>query len=295
MSDRLQVLLADVFTDRAYAGNPLAVCIDPPVLSPAQRQRLAGELNLSETIFLARRGDGGYDARIHTPATELPFAGHPTVGAALVLVAQGLVADPGEVVLHEGVGPVTVRIEAGVATLRTPVAPRAVDVADPDDVAACCGLELGDLHPALGPRGWTVGVPYTLVGVRDAGVLGRVAIDLARWRDTVGRSDAPDLYLVAPLDGLDGRRWQARMFGPSVGVAEDPATGSAAAAAAGYLAGHVGAQRLEDGWVIHQGIEMGRPSELAVRAVLRGSELVAVEVGGRAVLVGASMLSLPPG
>lgn len=290
---RIDYARYDVFTDRAYAGNPLAVAIEPPELDAGQMQRVAAELNLSETVFLRARPDGSWTTRIFTPATELPFAGHPTVGAALALVDAGLVA-AGSVVLQEGVGPVTVEVAGGVATLTTPASPVAVGTADPGDVAAAIGLELSDLHPELGPRGWSAGVPFTIVAVRDLDVLGRAEVDLVRWREAVAHSDAPDLYVVTPLDGVRGERWRARMFGPVVGVVEDPATGSAAAATCGYLAGHAGEARLDAGWVIEQGVEMGRPSEIRVQAVRRGAELVAVRVGGRAVKVGAGELVVPP-
>lgn len=291
-SDRLTVAHYDVFTDRPYAGNPLAVAIDPPALRDDQMQRIAAELNLSETVFVQPRRDGSWRARIFTPAKELPFAGHPTVGAALALADAGLAR--GSVVLHEGVGPVEVVLEDGLATLTTPGPPAVVDVADPGDVVAAIGLDLEDLHPDLGPRGWSTGVAYTMVGLRDLEALGRAELDLAAWRDGVGRTAAPDLYLLVPVDGVRGRRWRARMFGPVIGVPEDAATGSAAAAACGYLAGVAGQQRLDEGWTIEQGVEMGRPSEIRVDGVRRGAELVAVRVGGRAVCIGSAELLVPP-
>lgn len=291
-TDRIALARYDVFTDRPYAGNPLAVAIDPPELDAGQMQRIAGELNLSETVFLRPRQDGSWTARIFTPAMELPFAGHPTVGAALALADAGLV-EGGAVVLHEGVGPVAVEVDDGVATLTTPRPPAPVEAADPGEVVAALGLELTDLHPELGPRGWSAGVPYTMVAVRDLDVLARAEVDLVRWRETVANSDAPDLYVLAPLDGVRGERWRARMFGPVIGIVEDPATGAAAAAACGYLAGHAGEVRLEAGWTIEQGVEMGRPSEIRVQAVPRGAELVAVRVGGRAVCVGGGELLVP--
>jgi trans-2,3-dihydro-3-hydroxyanthranilate isomerase len=289
--ETLRLLHYDVFTDRPFAGNPLAVVLDPPALPTDAMQAVAQELNLSETVFLRARRDRGWDARIFTPATELPFAGHPTIGAAVALADAGLAAD--EVVLHEGIGPVPVRLHAGVATLTTPGPPQPVDVADPGDVAGCLGLTLADLHPDLGPRGWTAGVPFTFVAVRDVDVLGRVRVDLRQWEDAVRWSDAPDVYVLARVDGVRGERWRARMFGPALGMVEDPATGSAAAASAGYLAGVVGEHRLAEGWTIEQGVEMGRPSEIRVQPVRRSGELVAVRVGGQAVRIGEGTLLVP--
>lgn len=284
--------LWDVFTDVAFAGNPLAVAIDPPRLDDEQMQRMAGELNLSETVFLWPGADG-VETRIFTPGSELPFAGHPTIGAALALAAAGL-AD-GSVTLLEVVGPVVVDLDDGHATLTTPGPPTAVDVADPDDVVRCLGLSMEDLHGTLGPRAWSAGNPFTIVTLRDVETLGRCRVDAAWWEDTVAHSDAPELFVLAPVDPgqrVDARDWRARMFAPGLGIAEDPATGSAAAAACGYLAGHASAARLEEGWVIEQGVEMGRPSTIHVGAVLRGSELVGATVGGRAVRVGRGELDL---
>ena len=280
-------LLYDVFTDVPYAGNPLAVVIDPPELSTEDCAAIARELNLSETVFCTPGADGVV-TRIFTPGSELPFAGHPTVGAALALHEAGLAGD--RVTLLEGVGPVEVGIDDGLATLTTPVPPGAVDVADPEDLARSLGLGLDDLHPSLGPRGWSAGVAFAIVAVRDVATLGRCTVDLAWWRDTVEHRGADQLFVLAPEEGIGGRRWRARMFAPGFGIPEDPATGSAAAAACGYLAGHVGPDRLDEGWLFTQGVEMGRPSEIHAGAVVRDGELVAATVGGRAVRVGRGEL-----
>lgn len=294
MPASIDLLLYDVFTDTPFTGNPLAVAIDPQPLSDDQHQRIAAELNLSETVFVRRRPDGaGWDTRIFTPTSELPFAGHPTVGATIALVDAGLAGD--EVVLHEGVGPVTVTLVDGVATLTTPAPPSPVDPADPDDVAAVLGLSVAELHPDLGPRGWSAGVPFTILGVRDVDTLGRVGVDLVRWRETLALTSAPDLYVLAPTEGVDGQRWRARMFAPGMGIPEDPATGAAAAATCGFLAGRVGPARVRDGWTIEQGVEMRRPSRIHLGAVVVGGELRAATVGGRAVRVGSGELVAPPG
>ena len=291
MTDDLRVLRYDVFTDRPYAGNPLAVVLEPPTMDEAAMQVVAAEMNLSETVFLRRASDG-WDTRIFTPTTEMRFAGHPTVGAALALAEEGLAE--GHVVLHEPVGPVRVELVDGLATLTTPGAPVPVESADPADVMSCLGLELADLHPELGPRGWSAGVPFTMVALRDLQALARAAVDPTVWRETVGLGAAPDFYLLVPLDGVRGERWRARMFGPSIGIDEDPATGSAAAASCAYLAAVGGEDRLEAGWSIEQGVEMGRPSEIRIAGVRRDAELVAVRVSGQAVRIGDGRMVPPP-
>lgn len=289
----VEYLLYDVFTDTPFTGNPLAIAIDPPALTDVQMQTMAKELGLSETVFLTTGGADGVGTRIFTPGSELPFAGHPTIGAALALADGGL-ADR-SVTLLEGVGPIDVVLDNGFATLTTAGPPCSVDVADPGDVIRSLGLELSDLHPTLGVSGWSAGVPITIVTVRDVATLGRCAVDLGWWKDTMAFSDAPEFYVLAPADPaqrVDSARWRARMFAPGLGIGEDPATGSAAASACGYLAGHASSERLAEGWVIEQGVEMGRPSEIHVGAVLEGNELVAATVGGRAVRVGRGELVL---
>ena len=287
--------LLDVFTDRPFAGNSLAVCVDPPELTTAQMQTIARELNLSETVFVrAPDGDGRWPTRIFTPTSELPFAGHPTIGTAVLLASLGLADD--RVVLAEPVGDVQVTLEerdgGRFATLRTAMAPTYAEAPDRDLVARALSLEPADLHSHLAAGIWSCGVPFAVVPVRDADVLARTRLDHGSWSAHLEHTDAAALFPIAPLDD-DLHRWRARMYAPSLGVPEDPATGAAAAAAAGLLAG---SRQLRKGplrWVIEQGVEMGRPSELHVALDHDGSEAAAVLVGGHAVVVGEGALEVP--
>jgi trans-2,3-dihydro-3-hydroxyanthranilate isomerase len=324
---RARYHLLDVFTDRPFAGNPLAVFVDPPELATAQLQAVARELNLSETVFV--RAPGGADAgaavagaavatdravtasadtavatqadtaawptRIFTPTTELPFAGHPTLGTVVLLAELGLVAD--RVVLAEPVGDVEVTVERRPggcgATLRTAVAPTFADAPDRDLLARALSIEPADLHTHLAAGVWSCGVPFCVLPLRDATALARTHLDAAVWADHLEHTDAAALFPLAPLDD-DLHRWRARMYGPSFGIAEDPATGAAAAASAGLLAA---SRQLRHGpmrWVLEQGVEMGRPSELRVALDHDGGEASAVLVGGDAVVVGEGELDLPP-
>lgn len=294
---RARYHLLDVFTDRPFAGNPLAVFVDPPELTTAQMQAIAAELNLSETVFVRPPTDGDtWPTRIFTPGTELPFAGHPTVGTAVLLAELGRASD--RVVLQEPVGPVEVAIEprpgGWSATLRTAVAPTFADAPDRDLLARALGLAPADLHRDLAAGLWSCGVPFCVVPLADAGALARTHLDNAVWAEHLEHTDAAQLFPIAPLDdALD--RWRARMYAPGLGIAEDPATGSAAAAAAGLLAA---SRQLRKGplrWVIEQGVEMGRPSELRVALDHDGAEASAVLVGGDAVVVGEGTLEVPPG
>jgi trans-2,3-dihydro-3-hydroxyanthranilate isomerase len=289
--------LLDVFTDRPFSGNPLAVFVDPPELTTEQMLVIARELNLSETVFVRPPSDGpAWPTRIFTPATELPFAGHPTIGTAVLLAELGLAA--GQVVLAEPVGDVAVTIEGHdgghSATLRTAVAPSYAEAPDRDLLARALSIDPVDLHSHLAAGIWSCGVPFCVIPLRDAAALARTQLDAAVWAGHLEHTDAASLFPMAPLDD-DLGRWRARMYAPAMGIAEDPATGSAAAASAGLLAA---SRQLRKGplrWVIEQGIEMGRPSELRVALDHDGTgEASAVLVGGDAVVVGQGEIELPP-
>jgi trans-2,3-dihydro-3-hydroxyanthranilate isomerase len=288
--------LLDVFTDTAYTGNPLAVFVDAPPLTTAQMQAIAGELNLSETVFTCSpaTAGGAWLTRIFTPSTELPFAGHPTVGTAVLLMALGLL-DSESVVLDEGIGdvPVVLAKTGNVwgGTLTTATLPEPVDVARPEHLADALGLAPDDLHRSLPTAGWSCGVPVAVVPVGDLDALARCRVDSGAFEAHVADTTANQLYAVTPVDG-DLARWRVRMFAPAFGITEDPATGSAAAAFGGYLAAleHAGSI---DRFELTQGVEMGRRSRIDL-AIERASGAVrAVRVGGQAIVVGSGTLAAP--
>ena len=290
---------ADVFTDRRFGGNPLAVVSDARGLHDADMQRVAREFNLSETAFVLPPADPAHTrrVRIFTPGRELPFAGHPTVGTAWVLASIGAVALEGErtdIVFEEGVGPVPVSIFAAggrplsatlsVARLpeRGPPAPPAAALAE---VLSLAPDELRVDGP--GASAWSCGVPFLFVPVRDRAVLARARIAMEAWQRHVSGYWAGEIFVFVMNGGggADAPALSARMFVPGLGIAEDPATGGAAAALAGYLcqdaAGASGTRR----WVVEQGVDMGRPSRLEVEADLADGEIRSVRVGGRCVMV----------
>lgn len=294
-------LLLDVFTQTQFEGNPLAVVIDPPTLTDGQMANIAREFNLSETIFLGGVGGGRWTTRIFTPAHELPFAGHPTVGGAIALALTGR-AQPSPdltaptVVLVEGAGDVPVGIVptgAGLhATFQAPRSPSLdapIDRAQAAAVLNAVGLEPSDALTALEPGVWNAGVPITVVPLASVDALGRVAVDTSKLAELVAAGLPPEIYLLAP-DSSRSERWRARMFAPGIGIAEDPATGAAAVAAAGLLA--TVAVDGEARWLIEQGVEMGRRSRLDLSATVRSGVAQTARLGGSAVLVGEGTLRL---
>lgn len=296
---RRRYRVLDVFTDTAYCGNPLAVLPEAEGLSNTQMQQIAREFNLSETAFVrpARNRGETHRLRIFTPARELPFAGHPTVGAALALALEGWTGE--EFVFGEGIGPVRVslRQQKGLqsAWLWATMLPEQGPEPPPADaLAAVVSLRSTDLLAgSWGPASLSAGVPFLVVPVRDTDTLARAELDLQRWREILQGHWADQLYLVAPLDGPQGTRYRARMFAPAMGVLEDPATGAAAAAFPGWLAPRLGAR---DGVLtvqIEQGIEMGRPSTLQVEVELSAGDITAVRVGGTAVPIAEGTIHVP--
>jgi trans-2,3-dihydro-3-hydroxyanthranilate isomerase len=293
----LRYHILDVFTDRPLAGNPLAVFPDGQGIGDAEMQAIARELNLSETVFVLPPTLPGAarKVRIFTPAFEMPFAGHPTVGTGALLAVLGVVPREGSFVLEENVGPVPVTVRPAGALIHarlTVERPVEVRGGPSSDVAArILGLDPADMG-ARAPAGASAGFPFLVVTLREAAGLGRIRIDTALWQDTLGGAWARDLFVIAPAKepGVDLR---ARMFAPELGVAEDPATGSACAALAGLL----GMEATGDGvhrWVVLQGVEMGRPSRLELEADRAGGRVARVHVGGTSVLVGSGALNIAP-
>ena len=301
MSRRYRFITADVFTERMFGGNQLAVFTDAAGLDTQTMQAIAREMNLSETVYVfpPETARGTRRLRIFTPGTELPFAGHPTVGAAFVLSAIGEIASDGElarIVFEEGVGPVkvVVRSEAGrpvFAQLSAAKLPEFGPPAPPGElIASVLSLTADEVESgAHAPRACSCGVPFLFVTVRNLAALARARVDIQLWERHVADYWAPEFYVIAkPTSAADIR---ARMFAPSMGIGEDPATGSAAAALAGYLA----PQQAADGvlrWTIQQGVEMGRPSTIFLEADIRSGAITAVRVGGASVLVTEGQLTL---
>lgn len=294
-------VIADVFTETPFGGNPLAVFPEADGLSERAMRALAREFNLSETVFVLRPREPGRAARlrIFTPRTELPFAGHPTVGAAVVLAELGAIEPAGgaaSVVFEEGIGPVLVEIRrGGPATVARFVLEREVEIPQvrPAPEAAAAALSL----PAEAVRQtWfaSAGVPFCFVRLADAAAVDRAALDRAAWAAEFAAAWASSLYLFAG-DPEPGARLYARMFAPAHGIEEDPATGSASAALAGSLAARRPEPEGRFAWRIVQGVAMGRPSAIEAAADKRGGRVVRLAVGGAAVVLGEGRLRLPDG
>lgn len=286
---QLEYFTVDVFTDRIFSGNQLAVVPKAEGLDAGLMQAIAKEFNYSETVFVLPPTDPKADCRlrIFTPGSELPFAGHPTVGTAVLLSDLGILKRT-EAVLQESVGNVPVRISrSGIAThaeLTVPNQPEfRSEVPAPEAVAAIVGLESGDIDPVPGSvAAASSGVPFILVRVRDASVLARAGGNEAAWRAHLAGKWAQLVYVYTLQS--DGSI-RARMFAPWIGIPEDPATGGGAAALAAYLASVHPEADGDQRRVISQGVEMGRPSRIEIGWTKAGGAIRSVRVGGNAVRV----------
>jgi trans-2,3-dihydro-3-hydroxyanthranilate isomerase len=281
----------DVFTERRFAGNPLAVVLDAEGLDAAAMQSIAREFNHPEAVFVLPPADPAHRARlrIFTPARELPFAGHPTVGTAVLLgrIDGGTAAR--EFALEEDVGVIPCTVEPtgddrGRARFALPQLPTvAGDPPESTTIAAALGLAPGDLgFGGLRPSCWSAGNPFAFVPVASLAAIGRCRPDADKLDAVAGDRG---VYAFCAETVEPGHDFHARMFALRLGIREDPATGSAAAAFAGLLAERGGLADGEHAFTIEQGYEMGRPSLIQLTLVLAGGQLVSASVGGNAVIV----------
>ena len=285
----------DVFTDAVLSGNPLAVVLDADGLDTQAMQRVAGEFNLSETVFVLPPENPAHRARIRifTPRVELPFAGHPTVGAAIAIAEKGGKGrvEAGILMLEENVGPVRCAVshaegkayaEFDLPRLAEPVPFKAL----PEAVAAALGLgvhEIGFENHRIGA--WSAGVPYVTVPVRGLAEAAKATLSSELWLELAPRQTeafaAPYVYCRDTVH--HDSTFHARMFAPFDGIPEDPATGSAVAALTGAIMVYDAPVEGPSQFLIEQGIEMGRPSRIRLEVDVAGSRIVAARIGGPAV------------
>lgn len=289
----------DVFTETPYTGNPLAVVLGADGLSTAQMQTIAREFNLSETIFVMAPRDAANTARVRIffPSAEIPFAGHPTLGCAVLLA--GLEHGEGDwdatVVLEEEAGlvPVTLTRRAGVTRGRfaAPVLPVQVGEADPVQVAVALGLSPAQIGRGAHRAGvWRGGPTFLIVPVADGVALSQAAPREPAWSALMAAAGVDSAFLHAPGTETD---LETRMFSPTAGIPEDPATGSATAILAGALYAAGALSEGETRLTLRQGAQMGRPSRLDLSVTVTGGRIAAVHVGGAAVPLSEGRLRPP--
>jgi trans-2,3-dihydro-3-hydroxyanthranilate isomerase len=291
--------LVDVFTDRPFGGNPLAVFTDGRGISDALMQSIAKELNLSETTFVLPPDDAKHDfrVRIFTPKSELPMAGHPTVGTAFVLAREGMLKKR-EAVFEEGVGPVPVSIELGAdgpgfIEMRQPLPKFGPRFEDASAIAEMLSLDRGAIRD-LPLEVVSSGNPFFFVPIATLESIRRIRFRADLADRVVKETGATGVFVFTQEVEIAGSNLHGRLFAPGEGIIEDPATGSAAGPLGCYLSRY---GLTESGGevrsVLEQGIEMGRPSFLHIRIKHSDEEIAAVHVGGTCCYMGTGQLELP--
>ena len=280
--------MVDVFAECKYAGNPLAVFTDAGDLTTEQMQQFAKEINFSETTFILspQQRDGGYDVRIFTPAKELPFAGHPTLGTAFV-IQQRLVQQPvAQIVLNLPVGPIPVAIayadQQPTELWMRQNPPTFGQVLDPAAIAPVLNLDPSAIDDRTPIQEVSTGVPFIIVPLKNLAALQQCRVDRDRLEALVAPLQAKEIFVFCPETRHPDHQFSARMFAPLLGIAEDPATGSANGCFAAYLVQHEYLQTTAIAVQVEQGYEIGRPSLLLLKAAKQGDR-IQVEVGGRVI------------
>jgi trans-2,3-dihydro-3-hydroxyanthranilate isomerase len=295
-------LTLDVFTSKPFCGNQLAVFPDASGIPEDQLLKITKEFNFSEVTFCYPPADKANTrrVRIFTPEKELPFAGHPVVGTAVALaLREGVLgaAKEGRITFELGVGvvPVDVRVASetiGWAELSVAKLPEVgPQVPTLNTLAEILSIDASDLvGGALSPQAVSCGVPFLLVPLKSMKAVEKARIRLDAWDRTLRKSWAPEILVAAKNPDKGEQHWHARMFAPGLNIPEDPATGSAIAAFGGWLAMKDSRADASFAWTVDQGVEMGRPSRLEVRAEKSGGAVTAVRVAGEAVLMGDGKL-----
>ncbi len=297
---KVKFFTCDVFTNMPFGGNQLAVFPDAVSIPETMLLSIAREFNFSETTFVYPPADAVHTkkVRIFTPGGELPFAGHPTVGTAVTLAAIGdipLIGDETKIVFEELVGPVPVTIRSvnGIPAFAQLTAAKLPEfttaVPTPEQLAEVLSLQREEIVDGQYPIQFvSVGFPFLYIPVKNRESLGRIRINLPAME----RLKLKEIFVFTDDAEQEDFHFRARMFAPLLGIAEDPATGSAAASFAGYLSSM---DELKNGtlkWNIEQGFEMGRPSLLYIEADKKEGAITAVRVGGNAVMVTEGVFEL---
>jgi trans-2,3-dihydro-3-hydroxyanthranilate isomerase len=300
---KLRYHIVDVFTDRAFGGNPLAVFTNGRGIQPELMQSIAKELNLSETTFVLppENSENDYRVRIFTPGAELPMAGHPTVGTSFILAREHMIelkADETTIRLEEGVGLIPVSInfkdgapdliwmqqplprfgprfeDAGKIAEMLSIAPEAIETRWPLEVVSC-------------------GVPFLFVPLKNLEAIRAIRFRLDVWERALRDFGITEVFVFTTETELEGSSVHSRMFAPALGVSEDPATGGASGPLGCYLVRHEAfpvTERAE--FTSEQGIEMGRPSIIKIIIEQEAGEISRVRIGGRCRFMGEGYLEV---
>jgi len=286
----MKFYIVDVFAEQKYTGNQLAVFTDGNSLSEQQMQRIAKEMNYSETTFVVSTDvrEGGYEVRIFTPEQELPFAGHPTLGTAYVL-QQEIIKQPAQtIILNLKIGQIPVTLHYSDGSLewlwmqQKPPTFHQVFVAE--TIAQVLNLELAEIDSRFAIQEVSTGVPFIIVPLKTQSALKRVKVNKDKYLELISTTQAKSILVFCPETYKPENNLSVRVFADYLGVPEDPATGSANGCLAGYLVqnSYFGEEPIN--LRVEQGYEIGRPSLLLLKAQQNDGE-IEVSVGGKVIMV----------
>lgn len=286
----LSFCMVDVFAEHKYSGNPLAVFTHAERLTTEQMQQIAREINFSETTFILspEPRNGGYDVRIFTPARELPFGGHPTLGTTFILQQEVIRQPVEQITLNLAVGqiPVTIAAQPSASPIlwmqqQPPSFGAEIPAAE---IAPVLSLTPADIDPRFPIQIVSTGVPFIIVPLKSLAALQRIRVQTEQLITLVEPLQAKEVFVFCPETRHPENQFSARMFAPLMGIAEDPATGAANGCLAAYLVQHqyLGTDSIQVR--VEQGYEMGRPSLLLLQAEQTATQ-ISVRVGGSVVMV----------
>jgi len=278
--------IADVFAEKKYAGNPLAVFRNASALSSSEMQQIAREINFSETTFILsdESREGGFDVRIFTPKEEVPFAGHPTLGTAYIIHREILQGRVEKVVLNLKVGQIPVTFSPGGYAWMKQIEPSFGPQHAAATLATVLGLEVDDLDPRTPVEEVSTGLPFFIVPLKHMHALKRARVNQAKYFDLIKDTAAKGILVFCPETHEPQNNLSVRVFVDYYGVPEDPATGSGNGCLAGYLVHHRYFGQAQIDLRCEQGYEIGRPSLLLLKAE-QSDARIQIWVGGRSILV----------
>jgi trans-2,3-dihydro-3-hydroxyanthranilate isomerase len=288
--------LVDVFAESKYAGNQLAVVRNAADLSALEMQKIAAEMNYSETTFILSDEvrDGGYDVRIFSLDEELPFAGHPTLGTAYIIQQQIIGKEVNEVRLNLKAGqiPVTFSYLDGKPDhlWMLQIAPTFGRKFSPEDVARALNIDSGSIDQRFPIEEVSTGLPFIIVPLKDLAAIKNCYIDRVGYMKLIDQAEAKSIFVFCPECYDPRNQINARMFDDFHGITEDPATGSANGCLAAYLVKnrYYGSPAIDI--KVEQGYEIGRPSLLLLKAAEEEGGAITVSVGGRVIMVASGEL-----
>ena len=285
----MKFYIVDVFAEEKYTGNQLAVFTDAGSLSENQMQRIAKEMNYSETTFVVSTvREGGYDVRIFTPKEELPFAGHPTLGTAYVL-QQEIIKQPSEtIILNLKIGQIPVSLHYSDGSVEwlwmQQIPPTFHQVFAAETIAQVLNLDLGEIESTFPIQEVSTGVPFIIVPLKNQSALKRIKVNQDRYFELISTTQAKSILVFCPETYNPANDLSVRVFADYLGVPEDPATGSANGCLAGYLVQYSYFGEEPINLRVEQGYEIGRPSLLLLKAQKKDGE-IGVFVGGKVIMV----------